>query len=173
MCGYDHHLITARNRDREGRERPIPMSIRIRRTRKRGDHAAAAQDACKQIPSGSRHPAFLGAWPHELPVQSSRERISRTPDHGPAIRPVIHVRLHVADHPDTLLVPQVAVGSSQLGKYVYVAENGKAVQRMVTTSAPNGDLVIVTHGVKAGEQVIVGNLQKSRPDARVQPTSWR
>jgi membrane fusion protein, multidrug efflux system len=58
---------------------------------------------------------------------------------------LIHVRLHVVDHPDTLLVPQVAVGSSQLGKYVYVAEIGKAVQRMVTTSAPNGDLVIVTH----------------------------
>jgi hypothetical protein len=114
-------------------------------------------------------PAFLGAWPHEVAVRrASRRRQNRrynrrASDHRePRIiacyrSAFIHVRLHVADHPDTLLVPQVAVGSSQLGKYVYVAENGKAVQRMVTTSAPNGGLVIVTHGVRAGEQVIVGN----------------
>jgi multidrug efflux system membrane fusion protein len=36
----------------------------------------------------------------------------------------VRVRLHVADQPDTLLVPQVAVGSSQLGKYVYVVGHG-------------------------------------------------
>ena len=78
-------------------------------------------------------------------VQSSRERSSRTLDHSLLSGALIHLRLHVVDHPATLLVPQVPVGSSQLGKYVYVAENGKAVQRMVTTSAPNGDLVIVTH----------------------------
>ena len=29
----------------------------------------------------------------------------------------VHVRLHVADQPSTVLVPQVALGSNQLGKY--------------------------------------------------------
>ena len=51
----------------------------------------------------------------------------------------VHVRLHVADQPDTLLVPQVALGSSQLGKFVYVADNGKAEQRLVSIGATYGD----------------------------------
>jgi membrane fusion protein, multidrug efflux system len=85
------------------------------------------------------------------------------PDHSLLPGAFIHVRLHVADHPDALLVPQVAVGSSQFGKYVYVAENGKTAQRMVTTGATYGDLVVITKGVNAGKQVIVGDLQKLAP----------
>jgi multidrug efflux system membrane fusion protein len=91
------------------------------------------------------------------------------PDHSLLPGAFVHVRLHVADHPDTLLVPQVALGSSQFGKYVYVAENGKAMQRMVTTGATYGDLVIVTKGVTAREAVVVGNLQKIAPGAPVRP----
>jgi multidrug efflux system membrane fusion protein len=85
------------------------------------------------------------------------------PDHSLLPGAFVHVRLHVADHPETLLVPQVAVGSSQFGKYVYVAENGKTAQRMVTTGATYGDLVVITKGVNAGKQVIVGDLQKLAP----------
>jgi multidrug efflux system membrane fusion protein len=81
----------------------------------------------------------------------------------------VHVRLHVSDHPDTLLVPQVALGSSQFGKYVYVAENDKAMQRPVSIGATYGDLVVVTKGVTPREAVIVGNLQKLAPGAPVRP----
>jgi membrane fusion protein, multidrug efflux system len=92
------------------------------------------------------------------------------PEHSLLPGQFVHVRLHVADQSEALLVPQIALGSSQLGTYVYVAENGKAVQRMVSTGASYGDRVVVTKGVRAGEQVIVGNLQKIAPDAPVQPT---
>jgi membrane fusion protein, multidrug efflux system len=81
----------------------------------------------------------------------------------------VDVRLHVADRPDTLLVPQVALGSSQFGKYVYVDDHGTAVQRPVSIGATYGDLVVVTKGVMAGEAVIVGNLQKIAPGAPVRP----
>ncbi len=83
----------------------------------------------------------------------------------------VHVRLLVADRPDTLLVPQVALGSSQFGKYVYVAEQGKVVQRMVSTGETYGDLVVINKGVTAHNAVIVGNLQKIAPGAPVQPVS--
>jgi membrane fusion protein, multidrug efflux system len=83
----------------------------------------------------------------------------------------VHVRLHVADQPGTLLVPQSALGSSQLGKYLYVPDNGKAVQRMVSIGATYGDRVVITKGVTAGEEVIVGNLQKIAPGAAVSPES--
>jgi multidrug efflux system membrane fusion protein len=91
------------------------------------------------------------------------------PDHSLLPGEFVHVRLHVADRPDTLLVPQVALGSSQLGKYVYIADNGKAEQRMVSIGATYGDRIVVTKGVTAGDAVIVGNLQKIAPGAPVRP----
>jgi len=60
-----------------------------------------------------------------------RGRPSPNPDHSLLSGEFVHVRLHVDDQPGTLLVPQVALGSSQLCKYVYVADNGKAQQPMV------------------------------------------
>ena len=60
-----------------------------------------------------------------------------------------------------LLVPQVAIGSSQLGRYVYVVGAGNKVeQRLVTTGATDGDLVVISKGLAEGDSVIVGNLQK-------------
>ncbi len=79
----------------------------------------------------------------------------------------VQVRLHLTDE-EALLVPQVALGSSQLGKFVYVASDGKAEQRYVTPGAAYGDLVAIDKGVKQGEAVIVGNLQKIGPGAPVQ-----
>jgi membrane fusion protein, multidrug efflux system len=89
------------------------------------------------------------------------------PDHTLLPGEFVHVHLLVADQPDTLLVPQVALGSSQFGKYVYVAEQGKAVQRMVSIGATYGDLVVINKGVTAHDAVIVGNLQKIAPGAPV------
>jgi multidrug efflux system membrane fusion protein len=82
----------------------------------------------------------------------------------------VRVRLHVRDQPDTLMVPQTAIGSSQLGKYVYVAAGGKAEQRLVTLGPTDGPLVAVLKGLAEGDQVIVGNLQKIGPGAPVQLT---
>jgi multidrug efflux system membrane fusion protein len=81
----------------------------------------------------------------------------------------VRVRLHLKDDDNALMVPQIALGSSQLGKYVYVAANGKAEQRLVTLGAPDGDLVAVTKGVSEGDLVITGNLQKIGPGMPVQP----
>jgi multidrug efflux system membrane fusion protein len=80
----------------------------------------------------------------------------------------VHVRLHIKDQPDALLVPQTALGSSQLGKYVYVVADGKADQRLVTLGPTDGPLVVVLKGVTESDQVIVGNMQKIGPGAPVQ-----
>jgi len=82
----------------------------------------------------------------------------------------IRVRLHLTDKPDALLVPQVALSSSQLGHFVYVVgEKGTAEQRFVETGALMGDDVVVNKGLKEGDKVITGNLQKIGPGAPVQP----
>ena len=55
------------------------------------------------------------------------------------------------EQPDALMVPQTALGSSQLGKYVYVVgEDNKVEQRLVSLGPTDGDLVAVLNGVCRG-----------------------
>jgi membrane fusion protein, multidrug efflux system len=82
----------------------------------------------------------------------------------------VHVRVHIADQPDALLVPQVALGSSQLGRFVYVVgKDGKAEQHIVSAGASYGSLIVIDKGVNEGDRIIVGNLQKIGAGAPVQP----
>lgn len=82
----------------------------------------------------------------------------------------VRVRLKVRDEPNVLMVPETAIGSSQLGKYVYVVGKGETVeQRLVTLGPTSGDLIGLTSGVSEGDQVIAGNLQKIFPGAPVKP----
>jgi multidrug efflux system membrane fusion protein len=81
----------------------------------------------------------------------------------------VRVHLHVRDEPNALLVPQVAIGSSQLGKYVYVVgADGKAEQKIVSLGPVEGDSVSVT-GLAENDRVITGNLQKIGPGSPVAP----
>jgi multidrug efflux system membrane fusion protein len=76
----------------------------------------------------------------------------------------VRLRLHVADLPDALLVPQAAIGSNQIGKFVYVVgADNKAEQRYLSLGPADDDLVVVSKGINASDEVIVGNLQKIGP----------
>ncbi len=82
----------------------------------------------------------------------------------------VRVRVHLREQPDALLVPQVAVGTSQLGKFVFVAGEGdKVEQRPVTLGPSQGALVAVLKGVGESDRVISGNLQKIGPGMPVKP----
>ncbi len=81
----------------------------------------------------------------------------------------IRVRLHLTTRPDALLVPQIALGSSQMGRFVYViGEKGTVEQRFIETGALMGDKVVINKGLAAGDKVITGNLQKIGPGMPVQ-----
>jgi multidrug efflux system membrane fusion protein len=81
----------------------------------------------------------------------------------------IKVRLHLTTRPDALLVPQIALGSSQMGRFVYViGEKGTVEQRFIETGALMGDKVVINKGLEAGDKVITGNLQKIGPGMPVQ-----
>lgn len=80
----------------------------------------------------------------------------------------VNIRLLVGERPGTLLVPQVALGSSQLGKFVYVVEEGKVGMRLVDLGPVEGEFIAVTKGVSESDQVISGNLQKIGPGMPVQ-----
>jgi multidrug efflux system membrane fusion protein len=82
----------------------------------------------------------------------------------------VRVRLHIRDEPDAMMAPQTALGSSQMGKYVYVVgADGKAEMRIVTLGPAAGPLVNVVGGLNDGDRIIVGNLQKIGPGSPVQP----
>ncbi len=82
----------------------------------------------------------------------------------------VRVRLHIKDEPNVLMAPQTALGSSQMGKYLYVVGAGdKAEQRLLTLGPTDGPLVSVVNGLKEGDRIIVGNLQKIGPGSPIQP----
>ncbi len=82
----------------------------------------------------------------------------------------IRVRLRTAYQSNALLIPQIAVSSSQLGQYVYViATDGLVSQRFVTLGAAYGPLVRVESGLAPGEWVATGSLLRLVPGERVHP----
>jgi multidrug efflux system membrane fusion protein len=82
----------------------------------------------------------------------------------------VRVRLHIRDEPDAFMAPQTALGSNQMGKFVYVVgADKKAELRLLTLGPMDGDLVSVTKGLSEGDRIIVGNLQKIGPGSPVKP----
>jgi multidrug efflux system membrane fusion protein len=82
----------------------------------------------------------------------------------------VRARVLIREQPDTLMVPQVAVGSSQLGKYLYVVGAGSKVEmRQVKLGPIDGEKIAVLTGIQAGDKVITGNLQKIGPGLQVAP----
>jgi membrane fusion protein, multidrug efflux system len=82
----------------------------------------------------------------------------------------VRVRLHIKDEPNAFMAPQTALGSSQMGKFVYiVGANDKAEMRPLKLGPVDGELVSVVKGLKEGDRIIVGNLQKIGPGSPVKP----
>jgi membrane fusion protein (multidrug efflux system) len=70
-----------------------------------------------------------------------------------------------------LTIPQAAVLLDQAGRYVLVVGSDKKVeQRRITAGAEQGRDIVVTDGLKEGEQVIVEGIQKVRPGQVVTTT---
>ena len=84
----------------------------------------------------------------------------------------VRIRLHVGEVPNALMIPQTALGSNQLGKYVYVvSKTDTAEQHLVSLGPTDGGLVTIVKGVAEGDKVINGNLQKIGPGSPVRPVS--
>ena len=50
----------------------------------------------------------------------------------------VRVRLHMRDEPDALMAPEAALGSSQMGKFVYVVGDGDKVELRPIDARPGG-----------------------------------
>lgn len=92
------------------------------------------------------------------------------PDHALLPGQYVTARLHLGDLKDALLVPQSAVGSTQIGRTMLVmADDNKVEQRAVKLGDNYDDMIVVTNGLKTGDRVITGQLQKIKPGMPVEP----
>jgi len=82
----------------------------------------------------------------------------------------VRVRVAAGESRDVYRVPQVAVLTSDLGRYVYViSENSAVMQRSVIVGDWIGKDWIILDGLNAGDKVVIDNMIKLMPGKVVDP----
>jgi RND family efflux transporter MFP subunit len=82
----------------------------------------------------------------------------------------VRVRVPLAQQDGALLVPDVALGSDQAGRYVLVVSKDNMVeQRKVQTGPSEGELRVIESGLKADDHVVVAGLLRAIPGQKVDP----
>lgn len=94
------------------------------------------------------------------------------PNPDGAILPGLFVRIR-APHkvmPDALLIPDVALGSDQEGKFLLtVGADNKVERKSVSIGTKVGEMRVIESGISADDSVIIVGLQRAQPGSPVQP----
>ena len=93
------------------------------------------------------------------------------PNPNRTLLPGYFVRVRVPyERQNALLVPEVALGSDQSGRYVLtVGKDNVVEQRNVTIGPKVGDLRVIETGLKPDEQVVIDGILRAIPGAKVNP----
>ncbi|MGY3531998.1 efflux RND transporter periplasmic adaptor subunit [Bradyrhizobium sp. USDA 4452] len=82
----------------------------------------------------------------------------------------VRVRVPIDKQDNALLVPDVAIGSDQSGRYVLVVNADNLVeQRKVTTGPLDDGLRVIESGLKADDRVVTAGLLRAIPGQKVDP----
>ena len=86
------------------------------------------------------------------------------------IRPGVFaaVKMHGFYQKDGFRIPQIAVLQDLVNPFVYVVENGRVSKRVIKIASQDATSVVVSSGLKDGDQVILDNFKKIRDGAPVQ-----
>ena len=85
----------------------------------------------------------------------------------------VRARIDQAVEEAAITVPQQAVQRGQQGATVLLVDaSNKVVVRPVKADTAQGNLWIVSEGLKGGERVIVEGFQKAKPGSSVKPVPW-
>jgi len=80
----------------------------------------------------------------------------------------VQVRLQLTTNPHAVVVPAVAVQTSQQGEYVYVIKPDRTAElRNVRIDRQQGEETIIAQGLSAGEEVVTDGHLRLTPGARV------
>jgi RND family efflux transporter MFP subunit len=82
----------------------------------------------------------------------------------------VRVRVPFDQQQNALLVPDVALGSDQAGRYLLVVNSENVVeQRKVRTGQAEGDLRVIENGLKPDDRVVIAGLLRAIPGQKVDP----
>jgi RND family efflux transporter MFP subunit len=82
----------------------------------------------------------------------------------------VRVRVPIDTQHDALLVPDVALGSDQAGRYLLVVNSDNVVeQRKVQTGPAEGELRVIENGLKPDDRVVTAGLLRAIPGQKVDP----
>src|SRR6266536_2163794 len=82
----------------------------------------------------------------------------------------VRVRVPIDQEQNALLVPDVALGSDQAGRYLLVVNGENVVeQRKVRVGPLEGELRVIEDGLKADDRVITAGLLRAIPGQKVDP----
>src|ERR1700682_1908194 len=82
----------------------------------------------------------------------------------------VRVRVPIDQEQAALLVPDVALGSDQAGRYVLVVNGDNVVeQRKVQTGPIEGELRVIESGLKPDDRVVLAGLLRAIPGQKVEP----
>src|SRR6195952_411882 len=82
----------------------------------------------------------------------------------------VRVRVPFDEQKDALMVPDVALGSDQAGRYLLVVNGDNVVeQRKVLTGPLEGNLRVIETGLKADDRVVTAGLLRAIPGQKVDP----
>ncbi len=82
----------------------------------------------------------------------------------------VRVRVPIDQQQSALLVPDVALGSDQAGRYLLVVNAENVVeQRKVQTGPLEGDLRVIDGGLKPDDRVVIAGLLRAIPGQKVDP----
>jgi RND family efflux transporter MFP subunit len=82
----------------------------------------------------------------------------------------VRVRVPIEQQQNALLVPDVALGSDQAGRYVLVVNGENVVeQRKVQTGPLEGELRVIESGLKPDDRVVSAGLLRAIPGQKVDP----
>jgi RND family efflux transporter MFP subunit len=82
----------------------------------------------------------------------------------------VRVRVPYDEQKDALLVPDIALGSDQAGRYVLVVNGDNVVeQRKVQTGPLDGELRVIENGLKPDDRVVIAGLLRAIPGQKVDP----
>ena len=71
----------------------------------------------------------------------------------------VAVKLVMQEKPNVLLIPASAVFTVDDQSYIYVAEDNRAISRLVTIGMQSGEKLEITSGLQSGDLVIVSNTE--------------
>jgi RND family efflux transporter MFP subunit len=83
----------------------------------------------------------------------------------------VRVRVPIDQEQNALLVPDVALGADQAGRYLLVVNGENVVEQRKVRTGPlqDGGLRVIEEGLKADDRVVTAGLLRAIPGQKVDP----